>query len=369
MSLPLIIYDLTSSPLAMSSMRAIEFLPNIILALFIGVIVDRYNRKWILSLSVLTQIIILLIFFMLLFTSVINLWMIYALGFILYTASFTFGNAFNSTIPNLVPSEQLTEANSSITLASSTINIVGPAFAGMILFTMSYTNALFFTMIGFTILLVFIQFIKIPVQPNVNNQTKIIDDIKDGWKCLIENKDLWALTIVIFLSNIASAITLAVLIFYSLDVLNITESQLGIVLGSAAIGGIIASLIAKHSLKFFRRGVIIILALIIEAMGYGVLALSFTWILLILGMFLIGFSGALMGIHYSTIRQVTTPNYLLGRVAGTSSMFMKLAVPFSFLSAGVLAEFLAINIIFLLSLVITVFLIIYLVKSNVVKIT
>ncbi len=336
-SLPLIIYDLTHSPLAMSSMRAIEFIPNIALAVFIGVLVDRYHRKKILMLSVLAQILVLCALIFLLYTSTIQLWLIYALGFILYTSSYMFGNAFHSTIPNLVPEKQLTEANSSITLASSTIEIIGPAFAGMLLLSFSYTNGLFFTMIGFLVLFIFTGFVKIPSHQGMKKkqESTFVNEIKEGWISLRENKDLWVLTIVILLANIARAFTLAVLIFYSVDILKLTEAQIGIILGSSAVGGIIAASIAKKSLRYFKRGIIMILALFIDLIGYILLVFSFTWILLIIGMFLIGFGGATMGIHYSTLRQSTTPNHLLGRVAGTSSMLMKLAVPFSFLISGI----------------------------------
>ncbi|MEI3605743.1 MFS transporter [Pseudogracilibacillus sp. SE30717A] len=369
-SLPLIIYDLTQSPLAMSSMRAIEFIPNIILAVFIGVLVDRYHRKKLLMLSVLVQILVLFALIVLLYTSSIQLWLIYSLGFILYSSSYMFGNAFHSTIPNLVPEKQLTEANSSITLATSTIEIIGPAFAGMLLLSFNYTNGLIFTMAGFFILLIFTGFVNITPHQGMERkeESKFVDEIKEGWISLRENKELWALTIVILLTNIAAAFTLAVLIFYSVDILKLTEAQIGIILGSSAVGGIIAASIAKKSLRFFKRGIIMILALVIDLIGYTMLVFSFTWILLIIGMFLIGFGGATMGIHYSTLRQSTTPNHLLGRVAGTSSMLMKLAVPFSFLIAGILAEIIDINYIFLISLVITIVLIFYLSRSTVVKI-
>ncbi len=45
LALPLILYELTHSSVAMSTMRAIEFLPNLFLAMFIGVLVDRANKK------------------------------------------------------------------------------------------------------------------------------------------------------------------------------------------------------------------------------------------------------------------------------------------------------------------------------------
>ncbi len=45
LALPLLVYELTASSEWMGWMRAVEYLPNLLLALFIGVWVDRVNRK------------------------------------------------------------------------------------------------------------------------------------------------------------------------------------------------------------------------------------------------------------------------------------------------------------------------------------
>src|SRR5690349_920488 len=50
LALPLIIYELSGSSVAMGTMRAVEFLPNLLFALFIGVFVDRADKKiWMLT--------------------------------------------------------------------------------------------------------------------------------------------------------------------------------------------------------------------------------------------------------------------------------------------------------------------------------
>lgn len=56
---------------------------------------------------------------------------------------------------------------------------------------------------------------------------------------------------------------------------------------------------------------------------------------------------------YFTIRQEFTPNHLLGRVAGTSSMLMKLALPLGLFVSGLWAEYLPIPLLFLMSALLT----------------
>ncbi|MEB1808595.1 MAG: MFS transporter [Bacillaceae bacterium] len=368
MALPIMIYELTRSAFAMGTMRAIEFLPNLLLAVFIGVLVDRFNRKKVLLSSVGLQMVIILTMIALLLTSQLQLWHLYVLGFILYTSAYMFGNAYHSVLPLIVEKEQLTAANSVISFLYTFVGLIGPALAGMVLLVLNNIYGLTITAVGLLVLLLFISLLKLPVIKKEEGQkkTSMIEEMKEGWYSLIENKELWNLTIMVLLSNITSAATLSVFIFFALDVMNVIETKLGIILASTAIGGLVAATLAKKMTRWFTRGQLFIWSLAIQSFGYFLLFFSLDWYWLVAGMFCNGLSGGLMNIHYFTLRQETTPNHLLGRVAGTSSMLMKLAVPFAFFGVGALAEFIPVHFIFLGSAIGTALIIVYLVRTPVV---
>lgn len=361
LALPLMIYDLTKSTFSMSAMRAIEFLPNILLAVFIGVITDRFHRKKVLLGAVgIKTLSIGAIFLMLVFTE-LNLWLLYLLGFILYTSSYTFGNAYHSIMPIVVKREQLTEVNSYLTLTRQLNSIIGPPFAGLVLLVTSYKYSISITLIGLIILMISVSLLNIPeMEKKVTSKRKgVFAEIKEGWDCLTENRYLWSLTIIVCISNIAASLTFAVFIYYALDAYQIGKVNLGLIISSSALGGIVSAIIAKKLLKWFTRGMLILYSLIISGIGFFVLFSLSHWLGLAVGLFFIGFSGTLSGIYYSTLRQESTPNHLLGRVTGTTSMIMKLAVPFSFLLGGALGEFILIQNIFFFSFIVTLFTIVY----------
>ncbi|MCD8509037.1 MAG: MFS transporter [Bacillus sp. (in: Bacteria)] len=370
LALPIIIYDLTQSTLAMGTMRGIEFLPNLLLAIFIGVLVDRFNRKYVLLSSAAMQAISILIIIAILVSSELQLWHLYLLGFILYTAGYTFGNAYHTVLPLIVEKNQLTSANAIISFIRTTVSLVGPAIAGFMLVVMNYIYGLTITLLGLFVLLFFTSLLRIPngnERYEVITQNSMLGDIKEGWRSLVENRELWNLTMMVLLSNIASASTLAVLIFYALDVMNVIEMELGFILSSSAVGGLLAALIAKKVTRWIKRGMLFILALGLESIGYVILFLSMDWYWLASGMFFNGLTGGIINIHYFTLRQETTPNHLLGRVAGTSSMIMKLAVPFAFIGVGGLAEIIPVHYVFLGSAIMTGLIIVYLLRTPVVK--
>ena len=61
LALPLLVYDLTQSSEMMGWMRAVEFLPNLLLALFIGVWVDKFNKKQWSQCMLIGQVLVLVV--------------------------------------------------------------------------------------------------------------------------------------------------------------------------------------------------------------------------------------------------------------------------------------------------------------------
>ncbi len=351
-SLPIIIYNFANSVFAMSVMRAIQFIPNILLGLFIGVIVDRSSRRKLLRNSAIVQLFSIVIIIFLIITNSLSVWFLYIIGFFLYSASYAMGNAYHAIIPNIVKKEMLTSANAKISFLNTFSNIIGPSLAGILF---AYTNEvinLSVTMTGFLILIFLLSLMKLnneedsPKERNKSNKS-FKNDFTEGYKELFYNKPLWSLTLNILITNIASSLTGAVLIFYALSNIGISKSQLGIVVAGTAIGGLCSALIAKK-LKLYR-GKLFVFGIFFMFISQVILYFSFNWISMFVAMFIVGISSTQINIHYLSLRQESTPNHLLGRVAGTSSMIMKMAVPVSYLLAGILGELLPIRYIFLLS--------------------
>ena len=349
--LPILIYQLTQSTLAMGTMRALEVIPNMVLGIIIGVIVDRLNRKIMIILSVSVQIILVLGLISLLFFDMLQLWHLYSLGFFIFICGFIYGNAFHSIIPQIVRRNQLISANASINFISTSINIIGPAMAGFILAIDNYELGLGITVLGMAFLLILTSFITIRQETQVKNhrqQKSFMQDTTEGLKYLFGHKELIISTFIILCINIASASTGAVLLFYALNSFSVSEKEIGFILSIGAIGGLIASVFAKKIQQLLSNLLgIFIFGISLMIAGNMINFFSLEWYWLGLGMLCIGFGAVMINIHYLTLRQKETPNKLLGRVTGATSTIMKLSAPISFISAGFIAEFILVQYIFL----------------------
>lgn len=346
-AIPLLIYDLSRSALAMSTMRAIEFIPNIFIGILAGVFVDRLNRKRMLQWTSLIQVISMFGLIVLLFTDQLALWHLYIIGFLLSSAGYTFGNAHHAVLPQIVSKEQLTSANAKLSFVSTFIQTIGPGLAGALLVAFSYTSTLAVYMICLVILFISVSFFRPPATNwKVQEKNTIWQDIKEGVDELFRNKTLLTPTITVLFMNFASSLVVGVLIFYVTDQLGATKPQVGLMYSISAIGGIIGATVVSRIRKKFGRGNIYTFCLLFDVVGMSCLIFAPTWWAIGIALAIRTFSTTISNIVYFTIRQEFTPNHLLGRVAGTSSMLMKLTLPFGLLIAGLWAEWFPIRILF-----------------------
>ncbi|MGM7683470.1 MFS transporter [Cytobacillus sp. Hm23] len=349
-TIPLLIYDISQSALAMSTMRAIEFFPNIFIGMIVGVFVDRFNRKKMMAWTSFIQVASMTGIILLLLTDQLAIWHLYILGFILSSAGYTFGNANHSVLPQIVTKEQLTSANAQMSFVNTFIQMIGPGLAGAALLVFSYTSTLMVYMVCLFILHICVQLISLPADNHATKQhNSMLRDIKEGIDELFFNKTLLTPTITILFVNFAASLVTGVLIFYVKDQLGATSAQVGLMFSISAIGGLLGAAIINHIRKQFGRGNIFTFCLLIDACAMGVLIVAPTWWAIGISLAIRTFAITMSNIVYFTIRQEFTPNHLLGRVSGTSSMLMKLTLPLGLFIAGLWAEWFSVRILFVFS--------------------
>ncbi len=113
---------------AISIMMLAKFLPAVLLGFLAGIIIDRLDRKRTLIMCDLSRAVLVL---MLPFAG--SLWLICILVFVIETFSIIYGPAKDASIPDMVETEQLTNANSLNMLTLYASMAFGTAIAGSII--------------------------------------------------------------------------------------------------------------------------------------------------------------------------------------------------------------------------------------------
>jgi MFS family permease len=127
-------YNLTQSALSMAILAIAQTAPVVIFAGFVGVYVDRWNRKTIMIVSdIVRSILILLIPLAVYFPgNVPPIYWVYTLTFAYAIANAWFYPARSASIPNLVEADELVAANSLSQMTFQIIQLTIPPLGGVL---------------------------------------------------------------------------------------------------------------------------------------------------------------------------------------------------------------------------------------------
>jgi len=333
-------------------------LPQAIIGTFVGVFIDRWNRKKVLIMSDIFLALCALTMSILLRNETANInWIYLMLGLR------SVGNAFHSpaiqTIaPLLVPKKELIRIAGINQVIHSVSGIAGPAIGTLAITYLSISTVLYLDILGAIIAIVSLVFVHIP---HIKTNTKlsisyILKDWKDGFKNVLAKRGLaqlflYAMMVTFFIMPTAIMFPLLTTEYYNggkweMSVIEIAWS-VGMLLGGAVLG--LAKIKTKkiimvNSMHILLGASFLLCGLLPSTwfIGYAVITI------------LAGISLSIFSASFTTIIQLEIASNMLGRVF---SMYYSLAVLPSvvgLLFTGALAEKIGISNSFLLSGSITI---------------
>jgi len=355
-ALPLYILDLTGSGTLMGTFALLSTLPGLIFSPIAGVLGDRMNRKKIMvNTDYLRGIIILFMAY-----SAYQGWM--SIAFIFTAQVFisildsVFGGSTNAMLPDLVPIEFLTKANSLNSSINGISNIIGPILGGIIYGFGGIKVVFLINGISFVISAISEMFIT--YLPHFEGKQKIsfksmFSDIKEGLIFIKVRKGLKELLLFALVLNFMMAPILTIVLPYVLrqeigftsEQYGITQSSftVGILIGSILIGTIFYKSNPKKSMTF---GLIVeaIMSFIISGLFFPNIVTTFggaSWtflIILYINLMVIGVSNAFINIPIDTNLQKMTPTNVRSRVFTVVGLITQGAVPVGMQIYGILLD-------------------------------
>lgn len=243
-------------------------IPGIIAAPFAGVIVDRFDRRYVMMISDFTAALGTLGIFLLLLSGNLQVWHIYIMTAIASTANAFQSPAYQSTVSMLVPKKHLGRANGMVQMAEAISVVVAPLLAGLLMVWIGMTYIVMIDFITATIAissLFLVRFPRVSKAEDVDKSSKkkgsILREIAEGWRYIVERPGLKGLIIYFAISNFLFgffnvSLTPLILSFAS-------EAQLGTVMSMSGLGMIVGGLLVsiwggpkKRALGLFIAGMI-----------------------------------------------------------------------------------------------------------------
>jgi CRP-like cAMP-binding protein/Na+/melibiose symporter-like transporter len=308
------VYRITGSALQVGLMLMATSVPTLVIGMFAGVFVDRFDRK---RIMVAADLIRALLVFLIPVLLPYNIAWLYVIVMLTSAIGTFFHPAFESVLPETASDEALAAANSMIAISSFGSTAVGFAASGLIaaysIEWAFYIDALTFLISGLLIMTVKIAPFQAEEDSRVGN---VIRNLQVGLKYLFDNQVLRSLFFIGLFIWLGTGLWNTLLLPFAQEVLGASEFQYGLQEALTSIGFVVGSLLMAIYHERFNEGQWIIISLL----GWGVVgtlyALSSSLPIAIVLVTISGFINAPWGVARRTLIQRNTERDLRGRVFG-----------------------------------------------------
>ncbi len=344
------------SGIVMGLMFTFSVIPMAVIGPFAGVLNDRISRKSIVILSDFLRGILILWMAYLAYTNTLTALLIYLISALMGIGGAFFNPAIQSTIPNIVPDEKLTRANSFYQTGIQFTQIIGPAIGGLLV---GFFGPFFVFMLnGFSFVIsagteIFINF-KQSISEDKNSS--FFSDFKDGFRFLYDQKLIfWSMIIVSILNFAFSPIDILIAKQIK-EIYHLGALELGYSVSAFAIGMMIGSIVLSIIPEIKVKHNFIILGMALTGILYALFGVAPNLITFLIIAFLIGFALAFVNVLFQVIIQRLVPDEKRGRVFSVMLTFETIFQPISLSVVGFLSASLSNFFIFtFLGSVVTIF--------------
>src|SRR5438309_7695760 len=337
--MPLIVFKLTGSAIALGATLAIYTAPQLLFGLAIGAWTDRTDRKRLMiTVDVLSALTIASVPLAAV-AGVLSLWWIYAVTFVSSTLSVFFVAAEFGAIPSLVSGDELVTASGRIQASFAAASVLGPLVAGAALAFVPVETVLYVDAASFVVSALALSLIRRAFNAPITNRARSIrEDIVEGLRYVLSHPVLRNISLMMALINMVDATVFAQLVLFAKEALRASDSEVAVLFAAGGAGVVALSLAAGPLRRRWSFGNVALGALMVSALL--VIALAYTTSLAV-GVVLWALSsgfGILFNINTASLRQAVVPNHMLGRIISIAMVLAWSANPIGALAGGFLIE-------------------------------
>ena len=146
--MPLILLEVTNSPIYVSAAYAVGMLPYVVVTPFAGVLGDSFNKKRIIQIGELVSSVFIILLSLIPFKAT-NAWLLLVLHFILSSTIAIHHPVFQAIIPSVVNKEQVSNFNAYVGTIDNLISISAPTFIGLFLMMSTKKELLYLIAVGY----------------------------------------------------------------------------------------------------------------------------------------------------------------------------------------------------------------------------
>jgi MFS family permease len=339
-TLAVLVLDATGLPSGWGTVLTVQAIPQVLLILVAGVVVDRFRPVRVMAASTLLQALALVPIFVLTLDGPerIQLWHLYAYAVVSGIASAFTVPASQTMVPELVPAEQVRSANALWLLAFHVARFLGPPIAATLAAVSGHPAALAMAIVLFLLGTGALLMIHQPPGHRASRESPL-RQIVDGYRVARRDPALWAIIVSAAVYNLGNsgAILVGVPSLAKLA-LDAGDQGIGILFGALGAGALIGIGLTRQVASLPRQG--IVAAATDIAMGIAVVltGLAPTLWLALPCLVVAGVFGSAGGVIFLSLAQTRCPPEARGRVMSLMAMSLFGLTPLAYGFGGLLGD-------------------------------
>ena len=343
LALPLVaILVLHASTFEVGLLTAIEMLGFLIVGLPAGAWVDRMRFRSVLIVNDLIRAAALGSIPLAQALGMLTIGQLYVVALLTGVSTVFFDVAYQSYLPDLIDRAALVEGNAKLQASESVSQIAGPSAGGALIQALTAPYAVLIDAVSFLWSAAWVGAIQVrPPKPERKPDRHLGREIREGLSFVLRNRMLRSIAMCTGSSNLFNTIGFAVFYVLLARDLHLSPGIIGLIMSTAAIGGLLGSLLATRIAKRLGQGPTIWMSIALSLpTGFVAPFVHRDWTLVLLAAAFILFWATVVvyNITQVSFRQGLCPPALLGRMNATMRFLVWGTMPLGGLLGGILGS-------------------------------
>lgn len=349
-SLPILATKLTYSPIEISSVALCLTLPWLLISLHVGVLVDRVDRRLLLVLANLIRVMGVATLFIIYVSDSMKIIWLYPIAFILGCAEVLAATSETAIVPMAVKKIKLQSTNAWVAGSETVCNeFIGPPLGGFLLATGVWLALGFSTAAYLLAVICVLLLCGVFSVPNRQKTLTVTAEIKTGILFIWHNQTLRTMTLLVGVMACCWSAWLAIIVLYAVSPgpMGLSESSYGFLISALGAGGIFGAAVTPSLNKLIGHRRVMFGDIVGTSTMLLAPALTVNPYLVGLSSFAGGMGGVMWVINARFLAQCVVPSEMLGRFYTAYRLVSWGLLPVGAGLAGIIAEFISLQAVFL----------------------
>jgi MFS family permease len=329
---------LTTDPVAFSALRALEFLPWLILGLPSGALVDRYDRRRLALLVGTVRAAAVAVLLTAVAVDRVSLWLLYVVVVVLGACETVYDNSLIAMLPAVVGDpRRLDTANGRFQGAELLAqSFVGPPLASA-LFAVVASAAFGVNVACYALAVLLLLALPGTYRAAEERRTPMVRAMGEAVRYVRHHPMHRVLLSVVVVLGFGNAMATALTVLWARETLGVPEAAFGLLILAGAVGAFVGSQSAAPIAARIGRGRTMVLSCIVTGLSMLLAAATRSPYLAGAAIAFTGWAILLWNVVYGSLRQRLTPDRLLGRTIGIYRVVAWGVMPLGALVGGAVA--------------------------------